>query len=48
MVEQVKGDEDERRASLVQIRHRMKQLLRGRFLPPNYKEYIFYAYQRCT
>ena len=27
---------------------RMKQLLRDRFLPSDYKQYIFDAYHRCT
>ena len=36
------------RRGLVQTWCRMKQLLRGIFLPPNYEQYIFYAYQRCT
>lgn len=29
---------------LVQIWHRMKQLLQGKFLPWDYELYIFYAY----
>ena len=32
---------------LVQTWHMMKQLLRGRFLPTYYEQYIFYAYKRC-
>ena len=33
---------------LVQTWRRMKQLLRGIFLPLNCEQYIFYAYHRCT
>ena len=37
MVGQIEGDEDERGASAVQTWRRMKQLLRGIFLPPDYE-----------
>ena len=33
---------------LIQTLRRMKQLLRGRFFPPNYEQYISYPNQRCT
>ena len=32
----------------IQTWHKMKQLLRGRFLPSDYEQYISYSYQRCT
>ena len=32
----------------VQTWHMMKQLFRGRVLPPDYEQYISYAYQICT
>ena len=36
------------RCDPIQTWIRMKQLLRGRFLPSNYEQYIFYAYKKCT